>query len=491
MLARLAEKTQKSSEQVKVASSSAILRQYRRLVDDSKVLKNSARATHERIASQHPELVDMMREIVRANATDSVLYKSAETPVDQILIQPGARGSGGQLERFTRILNAAAADRGMDVRAISEGGARALLQAAGAKQLGVLHNFDPPKAGAHYCSADIVTDSSISYLFSGIMRRLSIDQKSNLKCNSDHNTSMAGGSAKAGFFQIVNERQMTYSHGAGGDYLAKFGLFSMLMYPCSRSGCREELQHFNLGEYVSSYNEADHFLEHPGIAVCLGHCQSIEPENCFRDFADVSEMIQKYPHYFLAPDLQLVPALSFEKDNAHGVDNLSCRYASVLFALLHDLDYLNIGSQEAGKSLLHGVETMQGALGRRVNGRPFVLPLLSPESASEPEITAAMKEVLRVICERADGATFNAGGGFISVHPARETPLASGFIWRPEELANFIAAAKSGRANSFEFEQMLSYPTYRELNLRAWSLVNAGGPLSCTKLTAHTFQVHI
>ena len=58
------------------------------------------------------------------------------------------------------------------------------------------------------------------------------------------------------------------------------------------------------------------------------------------------------------------------------------------------MDYANIGSQEAGFSLLHGVEGMQGALGRRINGRPLTLPLLSPETASEDELRAAMIETL-------------------------------------------------------------------------------------------------
>ena len=34
--------------------------------------------------------------------------------------------------------------------------------------------------------------------------------------------------------------------------------------------------------------------------------------------------------------------------------------------------------------------------------------------ATEEELRAAMLETLRVICERAHGATFNGGGGFIS-----------------------------------------------------------------------------
>lgn len=99
-----------------------------------------------------------------------------------------------------------------------------------------------------------------------------------------------------------------------------------------------------------------------------------------------------------------------------------------------------------------------------------------------------MHEVLRLICERADGATFNAGGGFISVHPARSTLLGSGFVWRPAELALFLAAAKVGKGRSYALKAMPTFPNYKALLLKAWTLLNAPGTLACTKLTAHTFQ---
>ena len=297
---------------------------------------------------------------------------------------------------------------------------------------------------------------------------------------------MPGGS-NAGIFQIVTERVMTYSHGAGGDYLAKFGLFSMMSLPVHAAARRPELNGFNLADYVPAYDTTKHFMERTGLAIVLGHCQALEPENAFRDWADVSEMIQRYPQYFLTPELALVPAIMLEKDNSHGVQDISCRFGFVVFCLLHNFDYGKISSQEAGYSLLHRVEGMQGALGRRISGQPFTLPLLDPQSASEEELTAAMKEVLRVICERANGATFKAGGGCISAFPARAN-IAIDFEWRPSELASFLEAAKKGQAKEYDLKDMPTFPSYRELLLRAWNLLNATGPLACTKLTAHTFQ---
>ena len=252
--------------------------------------------------------------------------------------------------------------------------------------------------------------------------------------------------------------------------------------------CRPNLLGFDLSRYLPSYDKNKHFLEQPGLAVCLGHVQKEEPETVFRDMADLSEMIERYPSYYLTPSLELVAAISIEKDNAHGVGDLSCRFAFVVFCLLWDLNYANIGSQEVGYSLLHGVEGMQGGLTRRLNGEPFVMPLLDPGSATEEEITSAMLDLNELVCERVDGATFNGGGGFISVFPAGKQLLSSGFKWRPVELARFLEAAKKGKAASFVFEDMPTFSTYPKLLVRAWQLLNATGQLACTKLTAHTFQ---
>ena len=126
----------------------------------------------------------------------------------------------------------------------------ALLKAAGVQALGVKHNYDPPAIGKHYCSAEIVTHRDIAFLFSAKFRRLSIDQKANLKCNSDHN--QHNSAAGRGLFQIVAERVMTYSHGAGGDHLAKFGLFSMLAYAVKIGATPTPLTHTHARTHTHS-----------------------------------------------------------------------------------------------------------------------------------------------------------------------------------------------------------------------------------------------
>ena len=206
-------------------------------------------------------------------------------------------------------------------------------------------------------------------------------------------------------------------------------------------------------------------------------------------------MIETSPEYFLSSKAgkpELVPFIIFEKDNSHGVQDISCRFAFTLLSLLYDFDYLKIGSQEAGYSMLHIVESMNGALSRRLNGKPFTLDLAAPESASKEELQKAEKLVLKEICKRATGASYKTGGGFITVKEARSTLLKSGFEFRPVELAAFLEAAKKGEAALYvekTLKPMDGYSgDYGQLLLRAWRLLNASGVMQCTKTTAHGFH---
>ena len=246
---------------------------------------------------------------------------------------------------------------------------------------------------------------------------------------------------------------------------------------------------FDLSNYVQGYDSKKHFMERPSLAISLVHIQEDEPENAYRDAADVAEFIEKYTSYFLTPEDTLVPFLSIEKDNAHGPASLACQFAFTLLALLYDFDYVNIGSQEATMSLLHQVEGVQGGLARRINGRAFTLPALAPDGASAALKRAAMEGVRTAICERANGAGF--GGSFIAVHPARSTLLRSGFVWRPAELAAFVDAARKGQAQTFvatTLKHMDGFASYGALLIRAWTCCNVTGSLACTKATAHSWQ---
>jgi hypothetical protein len=283
-LAVLGKRTALAKDQLSSELRSVTTGQLRALVEKGGLLHDKRYATHRVLLEKAPDLLDVLQACAVASC-GAVYKQSGETPVDQILIEQTMRGAGGQTQRMQALVNLAFADRGISV---SKGTITALLKQANIKALAVKHTLNPPKSGKHYCCAEIKTDRQIAHLFSAYCVRLSIDQKANLKSNSDHNTA-EGGNRKT-FQWVTSERTrlLTYSHGAGGDHLAKYGLFSMLLVPV-RKDQRDQLglSNFNLRDFVSSYSEADAFFERPGLALVLGHCQSIQPENAFRDAADV------------------------------------------------------------------------------------------------------------------------------------------------------------------------------------------------------------
>ena len=470
---------------------STTTRQLRAAVEKQGLLRDRRFATHKAILALAPDLLDVLRACA-SSGSNAVFKARGETPVDQILIEQGMRGSGGQVLRMQTVLNRVLADRDLS---LSIGTVKALLKQADIKALAVKHTLNPPKVGKHYCAAEIKTHRQIAHLFSAYCVRLSIDQKANLKSNSDHNTAEGGNRKK---FQVSSERTLTYSHGAGGDHLAKYGLFSMLLLPARASDrVALGLDSFDLGKYIESYKAAEAFAERPGLAFVLGHCQSVEPETAYRDAADVAEMIETYPQYFCTANKadgapSLVPFMIFEKDNSHGVADISCRFSFTLLALLYDLDYLCIGSQEAGYSMLHIVESMNGALSRRLNGAPFTLDLPAPEAASDEDLRCAEKLVLKEICRRANGATYSTGGGHISVAESRSTLLRSGFVFRPAELAAYVEAAKAGTGDAFLSETLKPMDgfsgDYAQLLARTWRVLHVTGAFQCTKTTAHGFH---
>ena len=66
----------------------------------------------------------------------------------------------------------------------------------------------------------------------------------------------------------------------------------MLGYSVCPNAAPSHLQGLDLSTVVPSYDAEKEFQERPGLAVCLGHVQSLEPENAFRDAADVCELIE-------------------------------------------------------------------------------------------------------------------------------------------------------------------------------------------------------
>lgn len=195
----LAQRSGLSNANVISALRAATTWQLRAAVEKQSLLRDSRFATHLSLLKLAPNLLDVLRACAREDS-NAVFKERGETPVDKILLERDMHGSGGQQLRMQVILNQVLADRDLSV---SIGTVNALLKQADIKALAVKHTLNPPKVGKHYCAAEIKSHRQIAHLFSAYCVRLSIDQKANLKSNSDHNTAEGGNRKK---FQISSER---------------------------------------------------------------------------------------------------------------------------------------------------------------------------------------------------------------------------------------------------------------------------------------------
>ena len=188
-----------SDDRIAASLRTATTKQFRAIVEKQALLRDQRFASHLSLLNQVPELLDLLRACVAAGH-DVVYKQNGETPVDEMLIERCMHGSGGQLLRMQTILNSVLADRGLSVGTTT---VAALLKQAGIKALAVKHTLNPPKVGKHFCCAEIRSHRQIAFLFSAYCVRVSIDQKANLKSNSDHNTAEGGNRKK---YQISSER---------------------------------------------------------------------------------------------------------------------------------------------------------------------------------------------------------------------------------------------------------------------------------------------
>ena len=461
------------------------------------MLRDHRLVTAQKFEEVHPDVLDLLRNAVRANSADVSFKARGDTPVDAMIVEPSQhlKGAGGQKERFARYLNAALASRGLS---ISPSLIPRLVKAAGIISGGLLRIKDTPKIGDKYCAAFVKTQRQFQYLISAYAPRIGLDQMKNLKCNTDANSANMGGNRSR--YQLQDERLMTHSHGAGGDHLCKLGLEALLMESVREGSSVKFPDGFDLRKYVPSYS-ADRFCRaQPALAHMYVHIQEREPESAFRDFADLSEFVSRFPHRFLTPELKLSPFFFLERDNAHGVATIETRFSAIVFCLIHGVYYLGLISQESGRSRWHRVEQVNGAATRVITGEAFDLPMNVPDNPPEDIKTAAQDEVLEQVIGKFP-ATYKAGGaedGFVSAEKPRSTALACGFEWRTRELRAFVDSAKKGRVaiDSFladatsltpmpAFVHPLGYGGVLRL---AWRLLHTTGALGCTKQTAHSFE---
>ena len=464
----------------------------------TQVLRDSRLVSKQKVADTCPEVLDLLRAAVRASGRD-VSYKArGDTPVDALIIEVDKgelRGAGGQKTRLANFLNTALLRRGF--KTISESLIPKLVKAAGIISAGLLHIKDTPKIGAAYCAKHVQTHRQVQYHLSAYGPRLGLDQMKNLKCNTDVNATTMGGNRTR--YQLRDEREKTHSHGAGGDHLCKFGLEAVLL-ECVREGGVKLPEGFDLSTHIPSYNASQFFREQPALAHMYVHNQGREGESPYRDIADLSEFISRFPHRFMTPELKVMPFFFLERDNAHGVSSIETRFCIVLFAVLHGAYYVCMISQEAGRSRWHRVEGVNGAAIRGLTGGSFDLPMLVPENAPD-EVKQKAQDAVRDEIISEFPITYNSGGaedGFVSAERPRSTALACGFEFRTPELRAFVDAGKKGvnalnalLAHPDSLKPMPSFDNelgYSGVLKLAWQLLHSSGPLACTKSTAHSFE---
>jgi len=480
---------------VRACSPRARLERFRVLVRRQHVLRDQREVSKKSFAVKCPELLELLRAAVRANT--NVSYKArGDTPIDALIVEKEQlRGAGGQKERFARFLNMSLARRGLCVLSVSAALIPNLAKAAGIISASVLRIKDSRHVGVKYCRKFVQTQKLVRYLFSAHARRVGLDQMKLLKCNTDATANAVGGRSRT-LYTLEDERAMTHSKGCGGDHLCKFGLEALLLESVVEGGVKLPAG-FDLATYIPSYNAAKFFNPHMALAHMYVHIQEREGESGYRDFADLSEFVSRFPRRFLTPQLLMIPFLFLERDNAHGVSSLETRFMNVLFNVLHGIYYSCLGAQEAGQSRGHQVETVNGAAIRALSGVGFDLPMNvpsnAPDSIKHPAQEAVREQVLRKF-----PVTYKTGGaedGFVSAEAPRTCAIACGFVFRTPELRSFVAAAKKGpeamREYVSELKEMPSFNHplgYDGVLMLAWRLLHATGAMACTKLSAHSFE---
>ena len=83
VLSKLAAKAGVGVETVKIASAKATTRKLRHLVNERGILRDSRWAYETALAIRHPELLEIVQEIVRTNAIDDIVYKRVRPPLIQ------------------------------------------------------------------------------------------------------------------------------------------------------------------------------------------------------------------------------------------------------------------------------------------------------------------------------------------------------------------------------------------------------------------------
>lgn len=446
----------------------AVQRRMQRLAQEQGLFLNetqAAIASAKRSVRDDPNVLRALQAIVR-NMGASFKSEDGFTPADRAVLGPVAAEvdalwgtTGSQTERIHSVLQGFLAETGRSC-ALAE--TKRLMHKANITCSKYRNCHDPVSIAQHFAARQKKTVRMIVVLFSAYAFCEGLDYKSLFSVNSDKNNKGRGE------MMVKSEKRQTFAHGAGGDCLGKLALFSTLLRPVHETDLDSLFREDVRPEDVPGW-ERKFFLPYSGLAVAFGHVHGTKglalKETAASNMghfwqklslsADVLLSESAAADYYRDPAGGPKPIMVQEMDNSHGAADLKHCFMLGLDFFLYDRD-ANIGASYAGQySRFEAHECVNGSLGTRTNGAPIPVPLASPSTARDEEMSHALEICCDKLIAVANGATSKLGGGHVTV--VRSNLDAAGvFKVRPAEIERFVSATEAERA-SFECAPMPSY----------------------------------
>ena len=427
------------------------------------------------------EFQQIVKDVVRGMGEASSKGQTGATPEDADILKKAEKAfgiSGGRVDRIHVAVREACLARWG--RAPSRSTTHGSFAAACIKFAQNVAEM-APVLQQHYCRARVLFYTWVFLVFSAWSIILSMDQKALYKANCDR--------SKGYDIQVMSERARwaVTDKGAGYDTLCSIALFSIWQLPW-KSLSLESAARSGLGSFISCMKMAigwtdELYGERPGVAAAFGYvaagkelnAEDCEPETSARNQGAVDKHCTLFAEYCMGPDGLLVPFILFILDNSKGPADKDFGFCLGLFFFIRNLDVCAAVSPAGKCSYEVPAEKVNGAEAKRLRGT------MVRYKAESNDPKGASQETLRTVCERIDGATFNAGGGCVTVEVASDIETA--FPWDAVEIKDFLGAGDEGKAK-FQSKHERKWPGIADLYRKVF-LYQAGASVDGYQLYSH------
>ena len=439
------------------------------------------------------EFIEIIRAVVRGMGETSSKGARGTTPEDlDVFVAQAFHCPGGRVDRIcTSVMAAVKARFNVNVSRSTIYGAFKVANIQFASNIGLME----PVLQQHYCRARVMMYTWLFLPWAANVMILSIDQKALYKANCDR--------AKGKDMQIMSERARwgVTNKGSGYDTLCSLALFSIWLLP-TKALQIETVARPGFAEWLKviardfSWIE-DEYGERESCAAAFGYVAAgkelkaekgdCEPETSARNQGSVDKFCTFFSEYTFGPpseeeaarpppdaalddraaqrraDLQaakarvaaehaertgaavspcvmprkMVPVVLFVLDNSKGPADKDYAFALGIFWYIHDIDVAAAVSPAGKCSYEVPVEKVNGHLARRMRGS------MIQYEAETADPKARAEESLRTLCDRADGATFNGGGGCVDVFVAAD--VETDFPWDARDQKKFMGLSAEGK----------------------------------------------